>query len=167
MPAGEDVAPIWSVYGNQSLVAIRDDLSGMAQGIDPTDGSVIRDNWIHDLVQTGPASDPVHLDGIFSQGGGDITIEGNYVDVPVRSDATAAIYIQHRGGTDTGISIVGNYLNGGAYNLRNQTGIGVDVRNNTFAGSVWGTVGDLTGYPGTYGNWSGNITLDQKALTAP
>jgi hypothetical protein len=167
MPAGEDVAPIWSVYGNQALVAIRDDLSGMPQGIDPTDGSVIRDNWIHDLVQTGSASDPEHLDGIFSQGGDNITIEGNYVDVPVRSDATAAIYIQHRGATDTGISIVGNYLNGGAYNLRNQTGIAVDVRNNTFAGSVWGTVGDLTGYPGTYGNWSGNITLDQKALTAP
>jgi Domain of unknown function (DUF4082) len=167
MPAGEDVAPIWSVYGNQVLVAIRDDLSGMPQGIDPTAGSVIQDNWIHGLVQSGTADAPVHLDGIFSQGGSDITIEGNYVDAPVRSDTTAAIYIQHRGGTDAGISIVGNYLNGGAYNLRNQTGIDVDVRNNTFGNSVWGAVGDLTGYPGTYGTWTGNITLDRTALTAP
>lgn len=167
MPVGDDVAPIWSTYGNQALIAIRDDLSGMAQGIDPTAGSVIQDNWIHGLVQTGTASKPAHLDGIFSQGGGDITIEGNYVDVPVRSDTTAAIYIQRLGSTDTGISIVGNYLNGGAYNLRNQTGINLDVRNNTFADSVWGTVGDLTGYPGTFGTWTGNITLDGKALTAP
>lgn len=167
VPAGEDVAPIWSIYGNQALTAIRDDLSGMPQGIDPTAGSIVRDNWIHDLSQTGTASNPAHLDGIFSQGGSNITIEGNYVDVPVRSDATAAIYIQDRGSTDTGISIIGNYLNGGAYILRNQTGIDVDVENNTFAHSVWGTVGDLTGYPGTYGTWTGNITLDGRTLTAP
>ncbi len=167
MPPGEDVGPIWSAYGNQTLIAIRDDLSGMPQGIDPTAGSIIRDNWIHGLVQTGTASTPAHLDGIFSQGGSNITIEGNYIDAPVRSDATAAIYIQDRGATDTGISIVGNYLNGGAFNLRNQTGINVDVRNNTFANSVWGPVGDLTGYPGTYGTWSGNITLNGAALASP
>ena len=167
MPVGADVAPIWSAYGNQPIAAVRDDLSGMPQGIDPTAGSVIRDNWIHDLVQTGTESSPTHLDGIFTQGGGDITIEGNYVDVPVRSDTTAAIYIQNRAATDAGISIVGNYLSGGAYNLRNQTGIGVEVRNNTFAGSVWGPVGDLTGHPGTYGTWTGNVRLSGAALTAP
>jgi len=167
MPAGEDVAPIWTAYGNQAQIAIRDDLSGMSQGIDPTANSVIQDNWIHGLVQNGTASSPTHLDGIFSQGGGNIKIEGNYVDVPVRSDTTAAIFIQDRGSTDTGISIIGNYLNGGAFNLRNQTGINVAVENNTFANSVWGAVGDLSGYPGTYGTWTGNVTLNQAAVVKP
>lgn len=167
MPAGEDVAPIWSAYGNQAQIAIRDDLSGMPQGIDPTGGSIIQDNWIHDLVQTGTSSNPTHLDGIFSQGGGDIQITGNYVDAPVRSDTTAAIFIQDQGATDTGITITDNYLNGGAFNLRNQTGIGVVVENNTFANSVWGPVGDLSGYQGTYGTWSGNVALDGSSLTSP
>ena len=167
MPSGEDVAPIWSAYGNQAQIAIRDDLSGMPQGIDPTDNSIIQDNWIHDLLQTGTASAPTHLDGIFSQGGGNIKIEGNYVDAPVRSDTTAAIFIQDRGSTDTGISITDNYLNGGAFNLRNQTGIGVDVENNTFANSVWGPVGDLSGYQGTYGTWLGNVSLNGAAIATP
>lgn len=167
MPSGEDVAPIWSAYGNQAQVAIRDDLSGMPQGIDPTANSVIQDNWIHGLVQTGTASVPTHLDGIFSQGGGNIKIDGNYVDVPVRSDTTAAIFIQDRGSTDTGISITDNYLNGGAFTLRNQTGINVDVENNTFASSVWGSVGDLSGYPGTYGTWTGNVDLNRALITKP
>lgn len=167
MPSGEDVAPIWSAYGNQAQIAIRDDLSGMPQGIDPTADSIIQDNWIHGLVQTGTADSPTHLDGIFSQGGGNIQITGNYVDAPVRSDTTAAIFIQDQGATDTGISISGNYLNGGAFNLRNQTGIGVDVQNNTFANSVWGPVGDLSGYQGTYGTWAGNVSLGGAALTAP
>lgn len=167
MPSGEDVAPIWSAYGNQAQIAIRDDLSGMPQGIDPTANSIIQDNWIHGLVQTGTASAPTHLDGIFSQGGGNIKIDGNYVDVPVRSDTTAAIFIQDRGSTDTGISITDNYLNGGAFTLRNQTGINVDVENNTFANSVWGAVGDLSGYPGTYGTWTGNVDLNRVAIAKP
>ena len=167
MPSGYDVAPIWSSYGNQAEIAIRDDLSGMPQGIDPTGDSVIQDNWIHGLAQTGTASAPTHLDGIFSQGGGNIRIDGNYVDVPVRSDTTAAIFIQDRGSTDTGISITNNYLNGGAYNLRNQTGINVAVENNTFANSVWGEVGDLSGYDGVYGTWSGNVNLTGQAVGKP
>ena len=167
MPSGEDVAPIWSSYGNQAQIAVRDDLSGMPQGIDPTANSIIQDNWIHGLVQTGTASAPTHLDGIFSQGGGNIKIDGNYVDVPVRSDTTAAIFIQDRGSTDTGISITNNYLNGGAFTLRNQTGVNVDVENNTFANSVWGSVGDLTGYTGTYGTWVGNVLLGGAALPKP
>ena len=68
---------------------------------------------------------------------------------------------------DTGISITDNYLNGGAFTLRNQTGINVDVENNTFANSVWGSVGDLTGYPGTYGSWVGNVDLNKALIAKP
>jgi len=168
-PPGQDVAPVWALYGNQRQIVERSDLSGMAQGIDPTDGSIIKDNWIHGLVQnsTDP-NNPTHLDGIYSQGGGNITITGNYVDVPARSDTTAAVFIQDRGSSDTGISITNNYLTGGAFTLRNQTGINVDVENNVFGQSVWGPVGDLNaGYVGTFGTWSGNVQTDGTVIAKP
>lgn len=162
-----DAAPVWTAYGNQRQVIIRDDLSGMAQGIDPTDSSVIEDNYIHGLVQNGTGTTVVHLDGIFSQGGGNILIKGNYVDAPVRGDTTGALFIQDRGATDTGISIQDNYLNGGAYVLRNQTGLSVDVEGNTFGAGVYGLVGDLTGYSGTYGTWTGNVDSTGATVAKP
>jgi len=166
MPSGVDAGPVWNLMGG-TIDVERCDLSGMSQGLDPGANSIVKDNWIHDLFQNGSASSPTHLDGIYSQGGGNILIQGNYVDVPVRSDTTAAIFIQDRGSTDTGIQILNNYLNGGAYNLRNQTGINVDVENNTFASSVWGYVGDLSGYPGTYGTWTGNVDVNGNTISKP
>lgn len=173
VPGNVDSAPVWSAYGNQRQIIIRDDLSGMAQGIDPTDSSVIKDNYIHNLVQNGTGGTTVHLDGAFSQGGGNILIQGNYIDAThapgaaPTGDTTAAVFIQDRGATDTGIVIKDNYLNGGAYVLRNQTGINVDVEGNTFGAGVYGLVGDLTGYPGTYGTWSGNVDASGATVAKP
>lgn len=173
VPGNVDSAPVWSAYGNQRQIILRDDLSGMAQGIDPTDSSVIEDNYIHNLVQNGTGGTTVHLDGAFSQGGGNILIKGNYIDAThapgaaPTSDTTAAVFIQDRGSTDTGISIQDNYLNGGAYVLRNQTGINVDVEGNTFGAGVYGLVGDLTGYPGTYGTWTGNVDSTGATVAKP
>lgn len=166
MPSGVDAGPVWNLQGG-TIDVERCDLSGMSQGLDPGANSIVKDNWIHNLFQNGTSSSPTHLDGVYSQGGGNILIQGNYIDVPVRSDTTAAIFIQDRGSTDTGISILNNYLNGGAYNLRNQTGINVDVENNTFGNSVWGFVGDLSGYPGTYGTWAGNVDSNGNAINKP
>jgi hypothetical protein len=164
-PAGQDVGPFWT-RGTQTLIVQRCDISGTPQGIDPGEGSLIEDNWIHDLFQNNPASNPTHLDGVFSQGGGNITIQRNYIDVPTVA-TTAALFIQDSGGTDVGIKIYANYLNGGAYILRNQTGIAVDVVNNTFGTGVYGDVGDITGYPGTYGTWSGNAHVDGTVVPVP
>lgn len=166
MPGGVDAGPVWSLQGG-TIDVERCDISGMSQGLDPGANSVVKDNWIHDLYQNGTASSPTHLDGIYSQGGGNILIQGNYVDVPVRGDTTAAIFIQDRGSTDTGISIQNNYLNGGAYVLRNQTGLNVDVENNTFGTGVYGLIGDLSGYPGTYGIWTGNVDLNGNTVSKP
>jgi hypothetical protein len=165
-PPGEDVGPVWT-RGTQALIIQRCDISSMPQGIDPGEGSLIEDNWIHDLFQNNPPGNPSHLDGIFSQGGGDIIIQRNFIDVPIRGDTTAALFIQNRGGTDTGIKIYANYINGGAYILRNQTGIDVDVVNNTFGTGLYGDVGDLTGYPGTYGIWLNNVHDDGTTVPRP
>ena len=164
-PPGQDVGPFWT-RGTQVLTVQRCDISGMPQGIDPGEGSLIEDNWIHDLFQNSPGSDPSHIDGIFSQGGGNMVIQRNYVDVPTVA-TTAALFIQDRGGSDAGIKVYANYLNGGSYVLRNQTGIAVDVVNNTFGAGVYGDVGDTSGNPGTYGTWTGNVHADGTPVPAP
>lgn len=40
------------------------------------------------------------------------------------------------GSTDSGVKVYGNFIHGGQpYNLRNETSVGLDVRNNTFGNS--------------------------------
>lgn len=164
-PAGFDVAPVESLYGNQPLNLERDDFSGMPQGIDPTGGSVILANWVHGLVQNHTSSGGVtHLDGLFDQNSGGMLITANYIDAPVRSDVTAALFIQDLGSTDAGIRIDGNYLSGGAYTLRNQTGVNVEVLNNTFGGNLYGFVSNEGG---TYGNWAGNVDTHGNVIPKP
>jgi hypothetical protein len=165
-PAGYDVAPIWT-RGTQAMNIIQCDLSGMPQGLDPGPNSLIQGNWIHGLVQNGSRSKPSHMDGLFTQGGSNIVIVNNYIDAPVNGTVTGALFIQDVGGTDTGIKIYANYLSGGAYVLRNETGIAVDVQNNTFGASLYGNVSPLKGYPGTYGAWSGNVTTSGAVVPQP
>jgi hypothetical protein len=162
-PSGTDVANLWDRSGFPYFVT-RCDLSGMPQGVDPPGGSVIRDNWIHDLFQNNPPENPTHMDGVFSQGGSNGLIQGNYIDVQVRSDVTAAVFFQNVTGTDTGWKVWGNFIKGGAfYNLRNETSIGLDVRNNTFgnANPSWNQS------PGTIGVWSGNVQPNDGGTSVP
>lgn len=163
-PAGFDDPPALSLFGNQVMDLERDDVSGAPQGIWPTGGSTILDNYVHGLVQNGTASSPTHLDGIYDQNDGAFTAQGNYVDAPVRGDVTAAFFIQNRGSTDAGIRILDNYLNGGAYVLRNQTGVNTDVEGNTFGAGVYGLVSNETG---TYGTWTGNVTTFGAVVPKP
>lgn len=169
MSSSEDTAPIWSIYGNQSINAQRDDLSGMPQGLPGTAGSILENNWIHNMVQNNPGSSPSHMDGIFSQGGSNVTVSGNYVDAPARGDVTAAMFIQGDA-SDTNISISNNYLSGGAYTLVNDTAQNVPVTNNTFAAGqyVYGYVAPYGGTAqGTYGTWTGNVDTNGVAVAKP
>src|SRR5262249_24290027 len=145
----------------------RCDISGMPQGLDPGAGSIIEDSWIHDLFQNDPGVDPTHLDGVFSQGGGNIVIQRNYIDIAARSDTTAAVFIQDRDGTDAGIRIYGSHRSGGPNVRPNQPGMAADVVNNTFGPSLYGDVGYLAGYLGTYGAWSGNVHADGSSVSRP
>lgn len=166
-PTNQDVAPIWSLYGNQAVDAERDNLSGLPQGLPAPAGSTLINNWVHDLVQNSTTSTPTHLDGIFSQGGSNILIQGNYVDAPARSDTTAAMFIQGDA-ADTNIAIKNNFFNGGAYNLVNDTAQNVDVENNTFGSSIYGFVAASGGtVQGTYGTWSGNISSTGSTISKP
>jgi len=167
-PSGSDVAPIW-FRSEESMDVERCDISGLPQGIDPPGNSVIKDNWIHGLVQNSTsASSPTHLDGIFSQGGNNLTITGNYVDAPMRnpSDITAAVFFQDIPNTPmTGLVVQSNYLHGGSYTLRNESAVGLVVKNNVFGGGTYGAAVNLA--PATIGGWSGNTHSDGSPVPSP
>ena len=162
-PSGYDVAPIWQ-RGDPVMDIERNDISGLPQGLNPTAGSIVDSNWIHNLAQNGCSNGPCHMDGIFSQGGSNILIRRNYVDVPATADVTGAIFLQDRGETDTAVKVWANFIKGGPYyNLRNETSIGLDVRNNT--------IGDahnaLNTPPGTIAVWSNNTRISGGAVPKP
>lgn len=165
-PCCTDVAPIWSVYGNQYVDAERDDLSGFPQGLPGGVGSSAIDNYIHGLVQNDPSS-PRHIDGVYNQSGSGWLVEGNYIDAPVRTDVTAALFDQDSP-MDTGVVVKDNYLAGGAYNLVNDSASGMDVEDNTFGPSVYGHVAPPGGtVQGTYSVWSGNVDTSGNVVPKP
>lgn len=158
---GTDDPPL-KTHSNRPMIVSNSLLTGFPQGLHPTGGSVISNNEIYVRQGVGCAGPcDHHLDGLFSQGGNNITYQGNYIVVPTNSEATAAVFFQ--GPASSGHVIDGNYLQGGAYTLRNQTATGVVVTNNTFGGSVWGDVSDENG---TYSVWQGNVHPDGTVVTS-
>jgi hypothetical protein len=89
----------------------RCEITGVENGITPGAGSVIRDNYIHDLGA--PGEDP-HIDGIQIDGNlSNITIEHNRI----LSKDTSAVMIDNYFGPISHIVVTGNYLAGGAYTV--------------------------------------------------
>ena len=165
-PSGIDVAPIW-VRGNQPMTVQACDISGLPQGLDPTGNSIVKDNWIHGLFQSSTDPNlPTHLDGIFSQGGNNITITGNYVDAPTSGAVTAGIFLQEIPDAPMlNIVISGNFLRGGAFTFYNESGQGVAVTNNVFGGGIYGDAHNTD--IGTIGTWSGNVRVSGTPVPKP
>ena len=166
---GSDVGAIHEHSGDIPMVVSNSLLQGFPQGLNPTQGSLIKDNEIY--VQQATCSDSsgssgCHLDGLFSEGGNDITYEGNYI-VVAPGTATAAIFYQSDPGS-TGNKVIGNFLKGGAYTFYNETSMGVVVEDNTFAGSEYGDATDSGGgNQGTVSVWSGNVHVNGSRVRAP
>ena len=162
-PAGYDVAPIWQ-RGDPVMDIEHNDISGLPQGLNPTAHSIVDGNWIHGLVQNGGSNGPMHMDGIFSQGGSNILIQRNYVEVPATADVTGAIFLQDLDQTDSGVRVWGNFIKGGPYfNLRNETSLNLDVRNNTFGDDH----NARNTPPGTIGAWVNNVRVDGSSVPQP
>jgi Bacterial Ig-like domain/Bacterial Ig domain/Right handed beta helix region len=149
---------------------IGNDISQSENGIVLTNGaSTVRDNYIHDLQDSGP--DP-HIDGISVQGGqnhvliehntieswdtsciiikndfgpiNDITVRNNllYSDQD-RGDPAAAIYVY--GPNTTNVSITNNYVEKGFWFYYS-----IDNANPTISGNIeWNNKTDTTPYPST------------------
>jgi hypothetical protein len=94
-------------------LVLRCDISGVENGITPGTGSILKDNYIHDLQA--PGDDP-HYDAIQIDGGlSDILIEHNtMLGVP---NQTSAVMIDNYFGPVSNITVTKNYLAGGAYTV--------------------------------------------------
>ena len=96
-----------------SAVVKRCDISGVENGITPGSGSVLVDNYIHDLKAPGddPHYDAIQIDGNIS----DIRIEHNtMLGVPKQ---TSAVMIDNYFGAVSNIIVTNNYLAGGGYTV--------------------------------------------------
>lgn len=175
---GSDIAPIFDVAGPRYDIR-RCDLSGTPQGLDPsgsdlgaTNPSLVLDNWIHNLIQNNPGG-PNHLDGLFSQGGSNLIVTGNYINIfaestPGASDVTAAIFFHDATQTDTDVTVQGNFLNGGGNTFYNETVVGIVVTDNVFGGlCLFGDALNQAGPGGTIGKWARNRHLDGTTVASP
>jgi hypothetical protein len=90
----------------------RCDISGVENGITPDSGSVLRDNFVHNLGAPGAA----HYDGIQIDGGlSGITIEHN--TILNQFEQTSAVMIDNYFGPTSNITVNDNYLGGGGYTV--------------------------------------------------
>jgi hypothetical protein len=138
-----------------SATVVRSDISGVENGITPGSGSVLRDNYIHDLDAPG---DP-HIDGIQMDGGlSDITIDHNTVDMREWGQ-TATVMIDNYFGSISDIKVNNNRLLGGGYTVysdgqfNNGSMTGISFTDNRLGRGHWGYKLIRNSSP----TWTGNV----------
>jgi hypothetical protein len=134
-------SPGSGIGGSCKMTLLRNDISGQGDGIflggSNADDSVFESNWTHD-----PWREPIrgvsqHHDGIQTIGGDRLIIKNNYVDVGWTGRENAAAYLEgpHNVPLDQvqhDVQLIGNYLAGGGYVLRNYGVIGLIATDNVF-----------------------------------
>lgn len=127
------------IYGLASVS--RSNIYGVENGLAPDSGSVLQDNYVHDLAAPGAA----HYDGIQIDGGiSNVTISHN--TVLNGYDQTSALMIDNGFGPINNISVTNNRLGGGGYTIysdgqfNNGAITGVSFVNNRLRKGYWGYV---------------------------
>lgn len=119
------------ISGRHSVSIVRNDISGMPDGIQVTgDDIVITDNWIHDLITLGEGSTATHNDGIqLYESSTNVLISRNHIDIGVvEGHSNGAMFAS---GPSSG-ELSNNYLAGGGYSLR-------------LTGGEWAVAGNVFG----------------------
>jgi hypothetical protein len=144
---------------------LRNDISGVENGVTPGSGSLIQDNYIHDLGAPGdPHYDSIQIDGSRSN----ITILHN--TVLNQHNQTAAVMIDNYFGPIRNINVENNYLGGGGYTVYSDGQFsggsitGVKFVNNKVRRGYWGYASIVNNSPVDSGNTDAEsgkaITLD-------
>jgi hypothetical protein len=119
------------------------DIRGMVVGIQLFGRCEVRENYIHDLVDTSSNPDDRHFDGITCFGGQNgSVIDHNYIAIP---PGTAAVFIKTQFGAINGITVNNNYLSGGSYTCYCEN-TGAGIQNVSFTNNTIGR--------GQYGYWN-------------
>lgn len=155
-----------AVHGDSRMVLVRDDISGTPDGIQQgTGNSLFQQNYIHDLA-TLPGT---HNDGIQLYEGPGVRIIGNYIDLKGYSGTqNSAVFVANAGNGYDRPVVSGNYLAGGGYQLRLESGaLNATVTDNRF-GPLNGGWGEVLVSPGaSVAVWSGNVAANGSVLPRP
>lgn len=155
----------------------RNNITGMGSGIcfyntGHTLNGLAEGNYVHELRTSGDA----HNDGATVRDfprdrvpGRTLVIRNNRIDCSTGQD-TGALFIQTHGNNIDGVTIEGNLLEGGGYQLGMEAGFGHvygrDMRaiNNRFSGTGWGpTYVETKGLAYRWAEWSDNFLHNPKA----
>lgn len=145
-----------AIHGDTTMTVQRCDISGTPDGIQNGPGNSLFDqNYIHNLAMIGTYPNNTHNDGIQFYGGPNIIVRYNRIDLGSfdGQHQNGALFFQ---GTFNSPEIIGNYLRGGGFFLRLESGVtGASVKNNTFGplDTSWGYV---LASQGTIGSWLNN-----------
>jgi hypothetical protein len=156
---GSDIGGISEFTNTVPMFVSNSLFEGLPQGLDPGAGSVVKDNEIY-TPESICNHGTYHCDGLFSQGGNNITYQGNYIDVAPSS--TAAIFYQSSPNSN-GNKVIGNFLQGGSYSLYNENSNGLDVESNTFGSNTYGYC-SLSG-SASWRTWNGNAAAGGAQVT--
>lgn len=161
------------VLGQVRVIAVRNDISGTADGIQlAADESRVEQNWIHDLARVGEHPDALHNDGVQVFHGTNVLIQRNRIELGFDGvHQNAAVFMQpSAGAVITAPQVVGNYLQGGGYVLRlegpqTRGAIVVDNHFGPLEGGAFGLAYALEG--ATVERWTGNTRADGTVVEPP
>jgi hypothetical protein len=156
-----------AINGDCTESIVRTDISGTPDGVQTGGKSLVfSQNYVHDLAAIGQPPNDTHNDGLQIYGGSE-TIAYNRIDVGYDGfHQNSAVFLD---GDMSGPQVVGNYLAGGGYVLRIESGVRTAVvTGNTFGPLTNNAYGyDYARSPATISSWSGNVDVSGKALPIP
>lgn len=151
------------IYGPAKV--LRSDIFGVENGISPSTGSVLQDNWIHGLDAPG---DP-HIDGIQIDGARhDIVVRHNFVDLRGWTQ-TSTVMIDNYFGPVSNVTVDQNLLLGAGYVVYSDGRFdggpitGVAFTGNRMDNGHWGYASIDNNKP----VWSGNVDHSSGASIQP
>ncbi len=152
------------ISGGHPMTLRRNDISGLPDGMQLSGNNItVEWNWIHDLAMVGSYPNNTHNDGVQLYGGTNIRFAHNRIEIGAREPySNGALFFQ---GSGIGsVTIESNYLDGGGYSIRLETGQ-VSVVNNVVGGNyLWGN--RFIGAGATIVEWRDNIDLNAERMAA-
>lgn len=168
----EPPSPSWGsgvINGAARMDVERCDISGAPDGIQQGGGrSRFEQNYIHDLRVFGTVPNNSHNDGLQFYEGPGIEVLYNRIELHGFDGVHQNSAVFFSGGSYQGPRVIGNYLSGGGYPLRIETGAhDVVVEDNVF-GPLGGGFDFAVLRPGaTLARWSGNKEASGAPVPPP
>jgi len=153
------------ISGGHSMTLLRNDISGLPDGMQLAGNNlVVAWNWIHDLAMVGSYPNNTHNDGIQLYSGSNISITNNRIEIGASAPySNGALFFQGSGIGN--VRIESNYLDGGGFPIRLETGTVTVVNNVVGPNRLYGN--KFVGAGATVVEWRDNLDLATGGAVTP